>query len=361
MARTKIGLALGAVALVLAPRAGAQTVDFATQIRPIFAQSCYKCHAGEAHKGGLKLDSAAAILKGGKDDPAVTPGDLKNSDLYARITATPDADERMPPKGPMLSKTQTDLVKAWIEQGAKFGNWKAEAPGAAGVPGGAPAATAIKEPPLPAVAPADAASMDEIRQNGGMAMKLAQDTNLVDVEFQLGGNRISDAQLAALPHLSEQVYWLNLANTKVTDSGLAALEPLKNLEKLHLEKTTITDAGLVHLRGLTHLTYLNLYGDQISDAGLKELYGLKSLKELYLWQTKVTPTGVEALKKEIPGLMVNVGWVEPPNPPAPAPPPPANAPKPPAPAPHPSAAPPKAAPAHPPATVPATAPAPPQK
>jgi mono/diheme cytochrome c family protein len=341
MARAKIGLALGTIALALGSRAGGQTVDFAAQIRPIFAQSCYKCHGGEAHKGGLKLDSAAAILKGGKDDPAVTPGDLKNSDLYARITAAPDADERMPPKGPMLSKTQTDLVKAWIEQGAKFGNWKAEAPGAPGAPSGDSAATAIKEPPLPTVAPADAASMDEIRQSGGMAMKLAQDTNLVDVEFQLGGSKIGDAQLAALSHLSEQVFWLNLANTKVTDSGLAALEPLKNLEKLHLEKTAITDVGLTHLRGLTHLTYLNLYGDQITDAGLEALYGLKSLKELYLWQTKVTPAGVEALKKEIPGLMVNVGWVEPPAPPAPAP-PPAMAPKPPATAPPPSAAPPKA-------------------
>src|SRR5277367_433364 len=102
----------------------AQTVDFAKQIRPMFAESCYKCHGGDKHKGGLQLDSAAAILKGGKDDISVTPGDLTKSDLYARVTADKDADERMPPKGAMLAKAQTDLIKQWIGEGAKFGDWK---------------------------------------------------------------------------------------------------------------------------------------------------------------------------------------------------------------------------------------------
>jgi len=287
--------------LIVAPRAGAEAADFATQVRPIFAANCYKCHAGDKHKGGLKLDSAADILKGGKDDPAVTPGDITKSDLYQRVSAAADSDERMPPKGQMLNKNQTDLIKQWIVEGAKFGDWKADAV----APTAAPAADA--DSPFPPVAAADPAAISSLTQSGAMAMPVAKNTNFLDVEMQLAGDKITDAQLALLAPVAQQVFWLNLAGTKVSDDGLSALEPLGNLRKLHVENTHISDAGLVHLKGLGNLTYLNLYGDDVTDAGIAQLAGLKNLRELYVWQTKVTPAGAEALQKSIPELKVNLG------------------------------------------------------
>jgi len=283
----------------------AQSVDFAKQIRPIFAESCYKCHAGEKHKGGLQLDSAAAILKGGKDDPAVVPGDPSKSDLYARIIADKDADERMPPKGDMLAKTKTVLIKQWIAGGAKFGDWKRDLAVATTGPATAPAA--LVEPQLPPISAADPAAVAAVQNAGAMALPIAQNTNFLDIGFQIAGDKITDAQLATLGPVAPQVFWLNLAGTKITDDGLAAIEPLKNLRKLHLEKTSITDAGLAHLKGSTNLGYLNLYSTAVSDAGIAQLSGLKNLKELYLWETKVTPAGVEELKKSIPGVMINTG------------------------------------------------------
>ncbi len=282
------------------------SVDFARQIRPIFAASCYKCHAGDKHKGGLQLDSAAAILKGGKDDLSVAPGDPSKSDLYARITAAKDSDERMPPKGEMLARAQTDLIKRWISEGAKFGDWKMDAVAATTGPTTSPAALA--DPQLPPVAAADPAAIAAVQKAGALAMPIAQNTNFLDIGFQMGGDKITDAQLASLAPIAPQVFWLNLAGTRITDNGLAALEPLRNLRKLHLERTPITDSGLAHLKGLTNLGYLNLYSTGVSDAGLAQLAALKNLRQLYLWETKVTPAGVEELKKAIPTLVINTGW-----------------------------------------------------
>ncbi len=307
----------GAMTLSSGLARAADPVDFEKQIKPILVQSCYKCHAGAKHKGDLKLASVADIMKGGKDGLVLTSKDPEKSDIYHRITLPRDDDERMPPKGEPLPKEQVELVKQWIVQGATFGSWKeasteeiAKAVGTGGA--GAEEATtqAIKEIPLPKVAEANAQAVEKLQQTGALCMKLAQDTNLLDVEFQLNGPNISDAQVPLLAPLAEQVYWLNLANTKVTDSGLAPIAQLKNLRRLHLEKTQVTDAGLTNIKGLTNLDYLNLYGTNVTDAGIAQLAGLKNLKELYVWQSKVTDAGAQSLRKQAPQLMVNNGWQE---------------------------------------------------
>jgi YHS domain-containing protein len=107
--------------------------------------------------------------------------------------------------------------------------------------------------------------------------------------------------------VAEQVVWLNLGGTAVTDAGLKALAGLKNLRRLHLERTAAGDAGVEHLKGLADLQYLNLYGTKVTDAAVASLSCLKKLKSLYLWQTAVTEAGGEALKKALPGCYVNRG------------------------------------------------------
>ena len=41
---------------------------FETKVRPLLAENCYKCHSAKAEKlkGGLRLDSREAVLKGGE-------------------------------------------------------------------------------------------------------------------------------------------------------------------------------------------------------------------------------------------------------------------------------------------------------
>jgi len=292
--------------LALSGVARAEDIDYAKQIRPILADNCYKCHNAKKQKGKLRMDTLAFMQKGGKDGKIFTPGDPAKSEMYRRITLPKEDDDVMPPEGDLLPKDKIALIKEWIAQGAKFGDWKSDE-GAAGA-GKAEEASAPKEIQLPKVAAADAGAIEKIRQTGALAMPLAQDTNLVEVDLNLVGDKVENTQLALLTPLDVQMAVLNLARTKVTDDGLKSVEGMTNLRKLHLENTKVGDAGLAHLKGLSNLEYLNLYGTPVTDAGLAQLEGLKNLKSLFLWQTKVTPEGVDKLKKALPQCEINTGW-----------------------------------------------------
>ena len=54
-------------------------VQFATDIQPILAASCYECHGPEKQKGGLRLDQKAAALRGGDTGPLLVPGKSADS------------------------------------------------------------------------------------------------------------------------------------------------------------------------------------------------------------------------------------------------------------------------------------------
>src|SRR5262245_47773755 len=75
----------------------AKTFDFfEKEIRPVLADHCFKCHGEEKAKSGLRLDSRAAILKGGNMGPAAVPGKPNDSLLIQAIRR--QGELRMPPK-----------------------------------------------------------------------------------------------------------------------------------------------------------------------------------------------------------------------------------------------------------------------
>jgi hypothetical protein len=115
----RLSLSLSACLFVLPAtlRAG-ESVDYTRAIKPILKSRCYACHGALKQNAKLRLDTAAALLKGGKHGPAVKPGRAAESLLIERVTET-DETERMPPEGPPLSAQQVALLKAWIDQGAK--------------------------------------------------------------------------------------------------------------------------------------------------------------------------------------------------------------------------------------------------
>ncbi|MBX5493926.1 MAG: DUF1549 domain-containing protein [Bryobacteraceae bacterium] len=84
-------------------------------MRPVLATACYACHTDSA-LGGLRLDSAEAMLKGGKRGPAVVPGDPDKSLLIQSIRHTA-GDLKMPMGGKLKPAEIEDLV-AWVKAGA---------------------------------------------------------------------------------------------------------------------------------------------------------------------------------------------------------------------------------------------------
>ncbi|HVS35004.1 MAG TPA: DUF1549 domain-containing protein, partial [Gemmataceae bacterium] len=94
-----------------------RSVDYVRDVKPILAQNCVKCHGPDRHRGGLRLDTAAGVRRGGDSGPAVTPGDSAKSRLYRAVTAA-DGVKPMPPTGAPLDASQIVTLKAWIDAGA---------------------------------------------------------------------------------------------------------------------------------------------------------------------------------------------------------------------------------------------------
>ncbi len=83
---------------------------FAATVEPIFKKhNCYDCHSSVGGKVKEDLDF---------DTPDTVKPLLKNGELVRRLMDK--GDDRMPPKGDMLSSNHVDKVKAWIAAGGKF-------------------------------------------------------------------------------------------------------------------------------------------------------------------------------------------------------------------------------------------------
>jgi uncharacterized membrane protein len=96
----------------------AAAVNYYRDIEPILTASCVSCHHAAMPDGGLRVDAPESLLQGGASGPAVVPGKAQDSLLYQRLTDT--TAKRMPPVG-ALTEDQLELIRAWINLGAKIG------------------------------------------------------------------------------------------------------------------------------------------------------------------------------------------------------------------------------------------------
>jgi mono/diheme cytochrome c family protein len=90
---------------------------FGVEIRPILAARCYSCHGPTLQQNGLRLDSLAAILKGSANGNVLIPGDSEKSPLVRRLLALDRP--QMPYGGPPLPAADVELIRKWIDQGAR--------------------------------------------------------------------------------------------------------------------------------------------------------------------------------------------------------------------------------------------------
>ncbi|HEV3003816.1 MAG TPA: PSD1 and planctomycete cytochrome C domain-containing protein [Pirellulales bacterium] len=112
------------------------SVDYSRQIKPLLSDRCYACHGPDAsqRKGDLALHTRHEAVKS-----AIKPDNAAASSLIERLTSE-DVEFHMPPadsKKEPLSPDEVELVRRWIDEGAKFdAHWAFVKP---------------ERPPLPAV------------------------------------------------------------------------------------------------------------------------------------------------------------------------------------------------------------------
>jgi Protein of unknown function (DUF1553)/Protein of unknown function (DUF1549)/Planctomycete cytochrome C len=107
---------------------GQDAVSFNRDIRPIFSDTCYRCHGPDknARQAELRLDIREESTKKTKSGVIpIVPGKPEESEIVRRIFAS-DEYEVMPPKWAHkeLTAKQKELIKRWVAEGAKYeGHW----------------------------------------------------------------------------------------------------------------------------------------------------------------------------------------------------------------------------------------------
>jgi Leucine-rich repeat (LRR) protein len=101
------------------------------------------------------------------------------------------------------------------------------------------------------------------------------------------------AESCAFPNLRN----LDLADTDLTDLGMAHLPKFTKLTRLSLFHCNISNAGLRHLISMSSLEILNLDSRDISDEGLIVLQALTNLKALDVFSARITDRGCSYLAK----------------------------------------------------------------
>jgi len=97
-------------------------VDYASEVKPLLEKRCIGCHGPKTALHKFRLDSRAAALEGGESGaPALVPGRSAES-LLIRYVSGADKDIVMPPAGPRLTEGEVDLLRRWIDEGARFGD-----------------------------------------------------------------------------------------------------------------------------------------------------------------------------------------------------------------------------------------------
>jgi hypothetical protein len=119
------------VSLASPTQVDAQEISFNRDIRPLLSNRCFACHGpdAETRESGLRFDQPDGDE--GAVGYAIEPGSIEDSEMWNRITSD-DESEIMPPPDSHLepfSEKELDLIKRWIESGAKYeGFWAFEPP-----------------------------------------------------------------------------------------------------------------------------------------------------------------------------------------------------------------------------------------
>lgn len=123
-----VALAAALAALNRPAPAAEAKVDFVKQIRPILESACINCHNSENLFGNLNLENRSRAFGKRKEGAVIIPGAPEKSPLYVVLTLPPKKTKKaMPPTGHRIEKSQLELIRAWIEQGAAWPEGKAGA------------------------------------------------------------------------------------------------------------------------------------------------------------------------------------------------------------------------------------------
>jgi mono/diheme cytochrome c family protein len=267
---------------------------YGARIQPLFSGHCITCHGPSRHKGNLRLDSYAALLRGGKHGAVIKAGEPNRSELFHRITLPPTDDSFMPAENKRpLSAAEVKLMERWIAAGASP---TLAADAIAGLPSDSGASTQVAEVTFAEIDPA-AVARERSVASAALAQLQKRFPNTLEYEsrgsadltvnMSLLGSKFGDPELAAFQPLAEYIVVADFSNTAITDRSATMIASMKHLRVLKLVHTNIGDTTVQALGSLEQLQSLSLFGTRVTSDSLPVIERLPKLQHIYAGETNI--------------------------------------------------------------------------
>jgi len=283
-------------------------------IQPILQNKCYNCHGPNKQKGKFRMDSPESLMKGGKEGEVIVTNNAEESELIRRLLLPIEDKHHMAPEGKdQLTENEIAILHWWIDQGADFGKIVKDIEQSEKTKSILLTFQSdrqeIKSAPIVPLEPVKAANQDDIQKLkdiGIVVLPVAQNSNYLTANFVMVPNA-GDKEVGLLNRIKDQLVWLKLGDTKITDTALSTIGLCTNMTQLHLNNTDITDVGIEKLSSLVNLQSLNLVGTKITSKGLKALSNIKGLQSIYFYQTDVDKSSFDELKQLFGKVLLDTG------------------------------------------------------
>jgi len=246
---------------------------YVLRVAPLLKSRCAGCHGARMEKAQLRLDSFGAVMRGGRHGAVIQPGNIKDSELFTRISLPSSDDKAMPPSGKTpLTADEVTVIRLWIAHGAS-GVQRS-------IPGAPRPVVQVKipEPDMRVVQKQRALLSAAVRQLQGRFPGV--------IDYESRGS--ADLEVNA-----------SLMGAAFGDAALAALKPLTGrIVRADFSGTAITDASAPVLAAMTLLRVLRLMNTKVSDATIQAITPLKSLRSLTTDRTGVSEGVLAPLRRQ---------------------------------------------------------------
>jgi uncharacterized membrane protein len=270
-------------------------------IAPMMERRCVSCHNDDKKKGELNLSSYSLMLKGGENAEVLVPGDLNSSDLYRRINLAEIHDDFMPSEGKQpLSAEEVKIIGWWIKNMAPSKGYFTQMNPTKNTVDLVKKYLKLDKNNLltKTVLPPNELAVNSLTNEGFILNLLMKENYFLEANFNLSEKTLTDQSFESLFQIKEQLIWLTMVNSNVSDKHLEKIGQLENLIKLNLSQNSISNDGFKHLIHLKNLESLNLYETNVSDALLNVIPQLTHLKRLYISESKASNKVVNQLQNE---------------------------------------------------------------
>ena len=269
----------------LDPKNYKNAVFYNDVIQPILTQRCVSCHNDKKTKGGLKMNSYNAIMKGGKNGSVLMINNSMESKIHKRMTLPIEDRYHMPPKSrTQPSKEEIELIKIWIDNSASKNALVGDLP----IPKKMLTSFFPDKPngifPENDEEVVTNIQLSNLREIGFLVVNIFESSPFLKVScINIGDFR--DKSVHQLIDIKDNIVELDLSNTKVTDNVFEYIKDFKNLTILKLDNTNISGEKANLLSNLPNLKKISLVNTLFDLKYISNFYKYPNLTNVNLFKS----------------------------------------------------------------------------